>query len=328
MRKHRFTIGLIVIVAVVSIYLLFNLRLFSGAAHDEKSVTLILQTLNVRHDFWQAVNEGAEAAAKEIGAKLNVEGPLSEEDAASQIKLLEEAIVRKPQAIVIAAIKNERMPEALAKAREAGIKLVIINYSPAMKPAPAIVSSNHTEAGKAAGLTAIEETSGKPLIAVISDFADSLTSEERLAGMKLALDGYQGSMLSPLYAEGSEERAYELSKQLLLSDSPINSIITLNASASQGAARALMEYNRAKSVSLIGFDSTSDEVKLLEAGIIRAAIVQKPFNMGYLGVKTALRLIEGSAVEPITYMDSNVITKQNMYTSENQKLLFPFINSK
>lgn len=328
MRKHRFTLWLVMAIIIIAIYSVFHFKLFSGVAHEERSVTVILNTLNSRLDFWQAVNQGAAAAAKEMGLNLSVEGPLSEDDSDAQIQILEAAIERKPQAIVIAAIMDDRMPVVLAKARSAGIKLVIINQSPDMEPSPIVVSSNHMEAGRLAGETSIVETNGRPILAIISDNANSIVSEERLAGMQLALAGYKDSWIGTYYADNSEDRAYGIAKQLLMSGSPINTFITMNGSASQGVAKVLKELNRTDDINLIGFDSTSDEVQLLEAGILKASIVQKPFNMGYLGVKTALKLIDGDETNPITYIESNVITKENMYTTENQKLLFPFINSK
>lgn len=328
MRKHRLTFWLVLIIAAVGIYTLFNFRLFSGEHQEERNVTVILKTLNVRLDFWQAVSQGAEAAAKEIGIRLSVDGPLSEDDAEGQLRLLEEAIERKPQAIVIAPIADKRMPEAFAKAREAGIQLVIINDSPDAAPAPAIVTTDHGKAGRLAGEAAIEATEGHPLIAVIGDEESSAVTEERLKGLRHALAGYPESVVGTYYADNAEDRAYAIVMELLRRGEPINAIIALNEPASQGAAAVLKELNKATEIKLIGFDSTSDEVQLLESGTMAASIVQKPFNMGYLGVKIAQKLMTSGKAEPVTYIDSNVITKENMYTTENQKLLFPFINSK
>ena len=54
--------------------------------------------------------------------------------------------------------------------------------------------------------------------------------------------------------------------------------------------------------------------------------VQQPFNIGYLGVQTALDMLDGKKVKPVTCTNSIVVTKENMYSQENQKLLFPFID--
>jgi len=328
MRKQRLTLWLLLAMMVIATNSVFYFKILSGPSHEERNVTVILRSSNVRIDFWQAVNMGAEAAAKEMGFTLNVVGPLSESDSDTQIQLLEEAITRMPQAIVIAPIMNDRMRSTLSKADEVGIKLVIINMSPDNLSTHVVVSSDHIEGGRLAAQTSIEQTAGYPVIAMISDNANSIVSEERLQGMQRELAGYKNSILGVYYADNSEDRAYQIAEKLIQSTTKFNTFITLSESASQGVARALKEYDRVNDINLIGFDSSSDEVQLLEAGIMKASIVQKPFNMGYLGVKTALNLIEGDTTDPITYIDSNVITKGNMFTTENQKLLFPFINSK
>ncbi|WP_239615103.1 substrate-binding domain-containing protein [Cohnella mopanensis] len=328
MRKQRFTIWLTLAVCTVAIYAIFNYKLIFGVSHPDRNVTVILKSLNVRLDFWQAVNKGAEAAAKEMGVELNVVGPLQENDANDQMRILEEAIAAKPEAIVIAPIIDDRLPAILAKARAAGIQLVVIDTPLELNPAPVLVSNDHMEAGKLAGRTAVDETKGHPTVAIISDRADSKISAERLSGLRQVLEPFNNSIIGVYYAENSEDTAYEAAKQLLAEDKPFNTFITLNESATAGVAKLLHEQNKSGVLSLIGFDSSVDEIQWLEAGTLRAAIVQKPFNMGYLGVKAALKLIDGNRVDPITYIESNVITQENMYTPENQKLLFPFINNK
>jgi len=329
MRNQRLTLWLLLAMLVIATNSVFYFKILSGPSHEERNITVILRSSNIRIDFWQAVNMGAEAAAKEMGFTIKVVGPLSESDSDTQIQLLEEAIERKPQAIVIAPIMNDRMRSTLFKANELGIKLVIINMSLDKLPSHVVVSSDHIEGGRLATQISVEQTAGYAVIAMISDNANSIVSEERLQGMQSELAGYKdSSLLGVYYADNSEDRAYQIAKKLIQSNTRFNTFITLSESASQGVARALKEQDRVDDINLIGFDSSSDEVQLLESGIMKASIVQKPFNMGYLGVKTALNLINGDTAEPITYIDSNVITKSNMFTAENQKLLFPFINSK
>ncbi|RED64007.1 substrate-binding domain-containing protein [Cohnella lupini] len=327
MRKPKYAIGFIILVLVVGVYSIVYFKLI-GSPHKGNNVTVVLKSMNVRLDFWQAVSNGAEAAAKEMGLELVVQGPLQEGDADDQILILEDAIDRKPDAIVVAPIMDDRMPAMLDKIRSSGIELIVIDTPVDMNPAPVVVSNDHEEAGRLAGQTAIDEAKGRPTVAIIGDSADSRISAERLTGLKQAMLPYKDSLIGMYYADNSEEQAYEVAKRLLAEDNPFNTLIALNESATLGAAKALKERNKSGVINLIGFDSSVDEIQLLEAGVVKAAIVQKPFNMGYLGVKTALKLIHGGDAESITYIESNLITKENMYSPENQKLLFPFINNR
>ena len=78
---------------------------------------------------------------------------------------------------------------------------------------------------------------------------------------------------------------------------------------------------------MVGFDSSNEEIQLLEAGIFEGIVIQKPFNMGYLSVQKAVEAYHNSAVEPMVDSGSVAVTKANMFTEENQKLLFPFWTS-
>jgi ribose transport system substrate-binding protein len=328
MRKQRFMIWLTLAVVIAAVYSVVYLRMFSGSGSSDKSITVVLKSLNVQSDFWQTVSAGAQAAAKEMGLELDVQGPLQENDVDAQIRVLEEAIVRKPQAIVVAPFADERMANVLQHVREAGIKLVVIDSPLEMSPAPTIVSNDHVEDGRLAGETAANLTNGNPAVVIIGDKQEISINDERMTGLKNSLKEYENGEYGLYYSGGSEIKAYEIALQLIVSHKPFNTFITMNVSATLGVAKALKELNMAGKFKLIGYDSSTEEIQLLEEGVLDATIVQKPFNMGYLGVKTALKLIEGHRIERVTSIESNVITRQNMYMPENQKLLFPFIDDK
>lgn len=82
--------------------------------------------------------------------------------------------------------------------------------------------------------------------------------------------------------------------------------------------------NPSKQIDVFGFDSSIEQIRFLEASECQGLMIQKPFNMGYLGIEKAVKLLEGEKLPD--YIDSGfqLITQDNMYTKENQKLLFPF----
>ena len=48
---------------------------------------------------------------------------------------------------------------------------------------------------------------------------------------------------------------------------------------------------------LLDFDANEEEIQAVEAGDLKGMIVQKPFEMGYRVVRTALDVLEGKPVE-------------------------------
>jgi ribose transport system substrate-binding protein len=64
-------------------------------------------------------------------------------------------------------------------------------------------------------------------------------------------------------------------------------------------------------------------MRLIERGVIQDAIVQKPFNMGYISMEAVRGLLAGKRPKPYTNTGSVDVDKANMFDPENQKLLFP-----
>ena len=69
---------------------------------------------------------------------------------------------------------------------------------------------------------------------------------------------------------------------------------------------------------------SQEEINLMEQGIFKGFVIQKPFKMGYLGVKYTIEMLKGEEVPRQVDAGSELVTPENMYTGENEKLLFPF----
>ncbi|WP_276357448.1 substrate-binding domain-containing protein [Cohnella caldifontis] len=326
MRKSRYTAALIVILLAAVFYGAYLLKAFTVSVPPTRNVTVVLKSLNVRSDYWQTVNGGAQAAAKQAGAAIELAGPLQETDGDAQIQAIEEAIQRKPQAMVIAPFNDERMPDLIRRIRQAGIRLVIIDTPLGVEPHPPFVGHDHVEAGRLAGRKAAELTGGRPRVAVMTDFSASAVSLQRKQGVLHELSEYPDSLYGTYSADDSEERAYDIAKSLLREEPDFNAFIALSQNTTLGVARALQDTGYEGTVKLVGFDGSVSEIQMLEDGALNAMIVQKPFNMGYLGVKTALDELAGKRVED-AYIESTLVTRDNLYEPEIQKLLFPFIQN-
>ncbi|BFH61325.1 substrate-binding domain-containing protein [Paenibacillus azoreducens] len=326
MRIQRATLLMTIIFIASVVYIILYFKLFIPTPEQERSITVILKEHNIRSDFWQTVSAGAQAAAKEAGAGIAISGPLQETDIDTQVQLLEEVLDQKQQAVVIAPINDDRVIAELKKIQEARIPLVIIDTPVNLETPPTFVSNDHTAAGVQAGKVTLAQTGNKPKSVIISDFVTSGVSTEREKGVREALLPYSDSVYGTYFCSDSEERAYLIAKTIMRDHSDLNAIIALSESAALGAAQAIKDANKSGQIKLIGFDTSNNEIRLLEEETLNATVVQQPFNIGYLGVQTALDLLEGKKVKPVTYTNSIVVTKENMYSQENQKLLFPFID--
>jgi ribose transport system substrate-binding protein len=109
----------------------------------------------------------------------------------------------------------------------------------------------------------------------------------------------------------------------ILENPSILGIVALNEIVTIGVARAIEDADAADRISVVGFDGAPEELAYLERGILKATVVQRPYNMGYMSVKTAVEYLKGSDVEPFIDTGSVLITAENMFKREYQELLFP-----
>lgn len=74
----------------------------------------------------------------------------------------------------------------------------------------------------------------------------------------------------------------------------------------------------------MGVDSSQEAVQLMEHGVFKGIVVQKAFKMGYVGVRETMRMLRGEDYEKNVNSGCELVTPENMYSGEIEKLLFPF----
>ena len=130
-------------------------------------------------------------------------------------------------------------------------------------------------------------------------------------------------ILGSYCCDNSTLRAQEITTALLEDEPDIRGFVCTNEVCNVGAANALVELGMGGKVFVVGCDNSQRQIALLEQNIIQAIVIQRPFNMGYMAVQQAVRVAQGETPEDFVEVACVLITRENMYTQENQKLLFP-----
>ncbi|MEV5025447.1 substrate-binding domain-containing protein [Paenibacillus sp. LPE1-1-1.1] len=285
------------------------------------------KTTDPQVEFWEMMRQGVNMAAEEFDVTVKLAGMQSESDIDGQIALLEQAIIDKPQAIILAATDYNRIVPVAKRIVEAGIILITVDSGMKDGISSSFIATDNYEGGRKAGqllIDTIDSDQDGP-VAIINFVRGSATAMERERGVLDSLAAQPGlKVLDTLYSNASEELAYVKTMELLRDEPELSGIVALNEPTVAGAAKAIIEMQVVTRVKLIGFDNSMEEISYLEEGVLQATIVQKPFNMGYLAVKAALDVSAGKKVLPMIDTGSEAITKQNMYAGDKQKLLFPF----
>ena len=86
---------------------------------------------------------------------------------------------------------------------------------------------------------------------------------------------------------------------------------------------ALQDIGKAGKVMFVGFDTSQTFVDAMRAKQLQGIVVQNPFNMGYLGVRTMVEQLQGKQVEKRIDTGVTMITPENLDAPETQALLHP-----
>ncbi|MGO5051668.1 substrate-binding domain-containing protein [Lachnospiraceae bacterium LCP25S3_G4] len=323
-----------------------------GTDKSEKSGDLNIEIVSkgFQHQFWQAVLQGAEEAAKEAGATINFVGPNTESDIADQVQMLNNAINKKPAAIGLAALDTEACLDGIKKAQSEGIPIVGFDSGVPGAPEGAIVANASTDNYKAGELAAenlypeIKDkvAKGGVRIGVMGQDATSESIVNRGLGFidKIAeLVKADGKTVS---VEGNDKyvtdsKAEKTSGADVVIDVAVPSAVTAEASAIDGqnlmnkadtiaiyasnqhSGEALVNANSnlkklGKDGTIVGvaFDSGKVIKGAVEDGTLFGAVTQDPLSIGRKTVELCVAAAKGEKVE-------DVDTGAQWYNADNMK---------
>ncbi len=289
----------------------------------KKNIDVIVKMIDA--DFWQTVKMGADAAAKEFDVDINFCAPEFEGDIDMQIELVNQAIERKTNAIVLAACDYNKLVSVVEKAIKAKIPVIVIDSGVDSKNISSFIATDNINAGKKVADKLIEVVGDNCKIAVINSIKGAASVDERERGLLETFKDFPNIKVVCIeYGLSDVKLSSVLTRKIITENPDIDAIVGLNAMSSIGVAQTVKDLKLAGKVKVIAFDSTLEEIDYMEEGVIQATVVQNPFSMGYLGVKIANDVLQNKSVPAFINTGSMVIDKSNMYTPENQKLLFPF----
>jgi ribose transport system substrate-binding protein len=302
----------------------------AASALGELRFEFIVKTVN--SDYWQTVLSGGRTAMEQLGLHaLQFTGAESEANIQRQIELVEDAIAKRPDFIVLAPTSATALDSTISKAYDAGIKVILIDSAANTRAYQTFLATDNHAGGLLAATTLAEAikrktgaAAGEVAYSTFLSGVGSLTLRDN--GFLEGLQAYPRLRVVAHKDAGGDQSikpiaivADTLTRFPKLVGYFSDSLITL-----QGAVTAFRE-NRVDSnrVSLVGFDPSPQLVRGLQDRKIDGIILQDPFQMGYGGV--AYGVLAAAGLETPRFVNTGVIaaTPQNVNSPDIQGLLSP-----
>lgn len=161
-------------------------------------------------------------------------------------------------------------------------------------------------------------------IAIVSHVKGVSTAVEREKGFCTGLGRLKENIVDVVYCDSRYDKSYQLTMELMEKYPDLKMIAGMNEYSSVGAARAVKSKHAEDRIKVVGVDSSQEAVQLMEHGVFQGIVVQKAFKMGYVGVRETIKMLRGEDYRKNVNSGCELVTPDNMYTSEIEKLLFPF----
>src|ERR1051325_8747305 len=303
-----------------------------GSAPAVKSYTIAVIPKGTTHEFWKSIHAGAIKAERELnekGIKTEIiwKGPLKEDDRDQQIQVVENFMSRRVSGIVLGPLDSQALVKPVENAIQAKVPVVIIDSGLNSDQYVSFVATDNYKGGQLAGEHLAALLGGKGNVILLRYAVGSASTEAREAGFLDALKKHPDIKLisSDQYAGPTRETGYQASQNLLNRfGNEVNGIFCPNENSTIGMTMALREIGKAGGiVKMVGFDSGTKSVIDLKNGDVQGLVVQNPLLMGYLGVMTMVKSLQGEKVEK--RIDTGVVlaTPENMDQPQIKELLHP-----
>lgn len=288
------------------------------------SLVYIPKVEDSTNDFWKALILGTKMASKEYNADIEIKAPAEENDIKRQNELLREAISEEPDAILFSPSSFTESNDLLKEAKEKGIRISFIDSYTEEKVQDLTVATDNLEAGEQLGKFAATLLGPDDQIAIVAHVKGVSTAVEREEGFRKGLGDLAKNIVEVVYCDSQYEKSRKLTQELMEKYPNLKMVAGMNEYSSVGAARAVKAAGAKDRIQVVGVDSSQEAVQLMENGVFKGLVVQKAFKMGYIGVKETILMLRGKSYEKDINSGCELVTPDNMYDSEIEKLLFPF----
>jgi simple sugar transport system substrate-binding protein len=269
----------------------------SREAADRADLRFIVVTHGQSADpFWSVVANGARAAGRDLGVRVEYQAPTSFE-MVEMSNLIDAAVASRPAGLVVSIPDPAALAGPIGRARAAGIPVVSINSGAEASREMGLlahVGQTEYEAGRAGGERLA--AAGVRRAICVNHEVGNVAQDQRCQGLRDALATVGGTVRVLAAQLADPEDTQQRIAGALAGDAAVDGLLTLGPAAAAPALAALRASGRADDVVYATFDLTTDVLTGIAHGRIAFAIDQQQYLQGYLPIVLLTTYIETRTV--------------------------------
>lgn len=277
--------------ALVCALLVLALACNRGGGGGGSTKRLAFVTNNAS-DFWTIARKGTEKADAEfddVSVEFKIPG---DGTAAEQKRILDDLMTRGVDGIAISPVDPDNQTQLINDTAKK--VLVVTQDSDAPKSDRAFyVGTDNVAAGRQAGGLIKEALPQGGKIMVFVGKLDARNAQERLQGIKEALQGSNVGIIDVRTDDTDRVRAKSNVADTLVRYPEVSALVGLWSYNGPAIVNAVREANKTGQVKIIAFDEEDETLAGVKDGAIYATVVQQPFEFGYQAIKMMRQYLQG-----------------------------------
>lgn len=319
-KKYVFLILFIMVLAS-------SLILIKGGRKKEVTIyDVAVITRGRNSEEWSIMKAGMDQASSEMNINLRFITLLEDNSIQEQKELLEREMNSAADAILISPADYTELSGLLENINKK-MPIVLFESNIDTKQDISYISCDNYELGQELAEEVVRNGNTRNNIVIVESDLTYSSIKERYLGFIDEISKSKNTYETVEFPT-DESKLYNKIRSLI-EDNKVDVIVTFEPNILEDIGKAkkylIKNYNISSDIEVYGTGRTSTIISLIEEKVIDSIAIQNEFNVGYLSIKTAVNKLENKKNDSKINITSTLINSRNMYSEENQKMLFPIV---
>lgn len=268
---------------------------------------------NLVNPVWIDMKRGGEAAARELGVDLTTLAPVKPDNVEEQLRMIEDFIERKVDAIVVVPADSRGIIPGIERANRAGIPVIDVNTLAFGGRFETFVAVENYDAAYKVAQAVVKRLQGRGKVIILEGVPGAQSAMDLQRGTLAALKEAPGiTVLASQTAKFQRAEAMTVMENLIQRFPEFDAVLAANDEMALGAIEALDAARRLDRVVASGLDANADAVRAVARGRLTLTADKRSYEQGYRGVEAAVRSLKGEKIPPRIVIDTNLVDRGNV----------------
>lgn len=283
--------------ASIAVGLLGGLFATPVLAQDKPKVALVMKSL--ANEFFRTMEDGAKAHNKNNASKYTLvsNGIKNETDTAAQIRMVEQMIAQKANAIVIAPADSKALVPVLKTAIDKGILVVNIDnrLDPDVQKEKGIqipfAGPDNRAGAKLVGDYLAKTLKSGDKVGILEGVSTTFNAQQRTLGYQDAMKAAGMTVVGVQSGDWEINKGNVVASGMLREHPDLKALLAGNDNMALGAVAAVKAAGKTGQVMVVGYDNINAVKPMLKDGRMLATADQYGAKQAVFGIEIALKAL-------------------------------------